>query len=104
MNWLAPDRKVRPYLLNAEHPEGGPKAKFFFAHGFSVARWHVLKAALEQHPVDNGIFAGEANDWGQKLIVVCNMQTPDGTNPCVKTIWQLEVGAPARLITAYPAR
>jgi hypothetical protein len=104
VNWLAPDNKIRLYLLNVDHPEGGTKASFFLGRGFSSIDWRLLAHALEKHPIDNGIASTESNEWGQKLIVMCTIRTPDGTNPCIKSVWQLEDDATARLITAYPAR
>ncbi len=39
-------RRIGEYLLNLEHPAGGPKARFFIAHGFASGAWDLLQAAL----------------------------------------------------------
>ncbi len=31
----------------------------------------------------------------------CNLQTPDGRNPCIRTIWEIIGNAPPNFITAY---
>jgi len=48
-----PRAKITEYLLNENHPVGGGKAAFFFRFGFSAERWHVLAAALDDHPIRN---------------------------------------------------
>jgi hypothetical protein len=35
--------------------------------------------------------------------VQCSIVTPDGINPCITTVWQIDHGAAVhRLITAHP--
>ena len=40
------EKKVTEYLLNLQHREGGPKARFFIARGFAPAEWTVLQRSL----------------------------------------------------------
>lgn len=103
MNWDVSERKVRDYLLNIDHRDGGPKARFFLARGFSDREWQRLRQALLDHPVHNPIAAQEQTHFGSKLTVRCRLHTPDGTNPCVRTIWMIEPEGEPRLVTAYPA-
>lgn len=103
MSWEVSEQKVRMYLLNINHPVGGPKARFFLARGFLETEWQVLDKALRRHPVDNPIEGTEQTDYGLKLTVRCHVQTPDGTNPCIRTVWMVEAGASPRLVTAYPS-
>lgn len=37
-----------------------------------------------------------------RLIVEAPMRTPDGRNPRIRTVWQLQEGLAWRLITAVP--
>jgi hypothetical protein len=48
-------RKIRLYLLDATHRDGGSKARFFLAKGFSDAAWRDFAAAMMRHPADNPI-------------------------------------------------
>jgi hypothetical protein len=79
LSWEVSEQKVRLYLLNINHPIGGAKARFFLARGFTLASWQGLGAALREHPVNNPI-EGEQ-----------------------RTVWMMEFGTPARLVTAYPS-
>jgi filamentous hemagglutinin len=102
LSWSVSEQKVRDYLLNVAHPVGGPKARFFQSRGFSPANWQVLAVALRQRPADNPVAVTEHTAYGRKLIVRCHINTPDGSNPCIRTVWMVELRAPARLVTAYP--
>jgi filamentous hemagglutinin len=42
------------------------------------------------------------NKWGRKFEVRCEMVTPDGRNPCLRTVWQVTGETVPRLVTAYP--
>jgi hypothetical protein len=70
------DAKVTSYLLSATHPVGAAKAKFFVAHGFSLADWQTLRAALLAHPQNNPVANQIANQFGIKYEVNCSI---DGT-------------------------
>jgi hypothetical protein len=39
------EAKVRDYLLNANHPVGGPKAAWFASIGYTVDNWEDLANA-----------------------------------------------------------
>lgn len=102
-NVTVPADKVRKYLLNLSHPDGGPKAKFFISRGFSEADWQILACALELHPIENNVQSTEANAFGAKFLVRCKLRTPDGRNPCVLTVWMIDGPGAARFVTAYPS-
>jgi uncharacterized protein DUF6883 len=36
------EEKVNGYLLNADHPDGASKARFFATMGFTAGAWFVL--------------------------------------------------------------
>jgi filamentous hemagglutinin len=95
--------KVRDYLLNAEHPQGASKAKFFAARGFVAKDWQVFASALVAQGRNNWVTRTTATEWGTRYQVDCQCPTPDGMNPCVRTVWEIagDGGGP-RLLTAPP--
>jgi filamentous hemagglutinin len=95
--------KITQYLLNDEHPQGGLKSKFLKGFGFSRHRPDELKEALEAHPIKNVLSRTEATDWGIRFVIDCSIDSPDGRNPCIRTVWQLEEnsGHP-KFVTAFP--
>jgi hypothetical protein len=102
-NAILDDRKVIHYLLDAIHPAGASKAKFFISFGFSPRNWAELKSALLNHPRSNPVTNQASNPFGQKFEVSCSLVTPDGRNPCIVSIWIIEPPDPnPRFITAYP--
>ena len=50
---FVPKAKLATYLLNPAHPEGGPKARFFLAHGHTRTNPRRLEAALIAHAQTN---------------------------------------------------
>ena len=98
-------RKVTGYLLNEAHSDGAPKASFFRRFGFSTDRPQVLIEALTAHPQHNRVIATRTSKFGTTSVVQCSLKTPDGRDPCIRTVWMLDVGSTIqRLVTAYPAR
>jgi filamentous hemagglutinin len=96
-------KKITHYLLRPDHPEGGPKARFFMACGFSHDNVPAFEAALLAHPVRNVIAKTTKSPLGVKYSVECTLTTPDGRNPCIRTIWIDDAdGTPPRFVTAYP--
>ena len=109
MTGLVPPRGVREtkiteYLLNPAHEVGGPKAAFFLARGFRADQWRALATALTAHPERNPVEAVIPGRWGTKYVVRCRIETPDGSDPCILSVWLSRPGGGAAdLITAYPA-
>jgi len=68
-----------------------------------MTRWQDLGAALRDHPVNNPIESEQKTEFGQKVTVQCQISTPDGSNPCIRTVWMVEAETSPRLVTAYPA-
>ncbi len=94
--------KVRDYLLNAGHPQNGGKCKFFELCGFTRSQFGVLQEALRSHPVVNAIVKTATSQHGTKYVVECNIQSPNGRNPCVTTVWIIDTnGANPRFVTVY---
>jgi hypothetical protein len=94
-------RRIREYLLNTAHPAGAPKARFFIAHGFASHDVALLHASLVLHGQTNAVVRRVDTAWGTRCTVACHCQTPDGRNPCIRTVWQIEQGVP-RLLTVLP--
>jgi hypothetical protein len=94
--------KLGGYLLNAEHPIGRAKARFFLALGFGEDG-SALRTALADHPRRNAVESAVETRFGRKLVVRCRIVSPDGRDPCIVTVWIEEPGEAARLVTAYPA-
>lgn len=96
-------RKITHYLLAPDHPEGGPKANFFMACGFSHDTVAAFKAALPVHPVRKVIAKTTKAPLGVKYFAEGALMTPDGQNPCIRTVWIDDAdGTPPRFVTAYP--
>lgn len=97
--------KIKEYLLNRNHPDGGGKAAFFEMMGFSLSASDVFVKSLIQHGARRKLIDTVSTRYGRKYTVSCVLETPNGKNPCVNTVWIVEPNArEPRLITAYPAR
>lgn len=95
--------KITRYLLNSTHKVGGPKSVFFRAFGFSTDQWEIMAAALAQHPDNNPVEKTITDQWGLTFVVRCNVETPDGRNPCILSVWIVRRGrSDAEFVTAYP--
>ena len=98
-----PEGKITGYLLDASHPVGGAKARFFRAHGFTEAGAPELAAALLTiaRSADAEV---EESPHGAKYVAVGDLRTPGGVPVRVRTVWIVEPDDPRpRLVTAYPA-
>ena len=95
--------KVTDYLLSSAHPDGRNKAQFFVAFGFRADEPEALRQALQRHGATQQVTGTVESRYGVRYIVEGTLETPDGRNPTIRTVWILtpESGAP-RLITAYP--
>jgi hypothetical protein len=97
--------KISGYLLNVGHPEGGAKARFFAARGFSVSGEAASAASLRQHAAAIHLIRETANEHGIKRVYEGPLSCPDGTAPRLRSVWHR---APGRsvflLVRAYPIR
>jgi hypothetical protein len=101
-NAMVEESKVVGYLLNAGHPKNGGKSVFFAAFGFAIDQWDLLRDALRRHPVANRVADTQQSPHGVKYAVRCFIETPDGRDPCITSIWITDGVGPPRLVTAYP--
>jgi hypothetical protein len=99
---VAPE-KITDDLLNAEHPYGASKARFFGEFDFEVDAWQKLATALREHGQKYEVAKTKKTPFGPRYEVDGPLLTPDGRTPRVRTVWQVDEGEIApRLITAYP--
>ncbi len=101
-NVVVEEKKVVSYLLNLDHKEGGPKAKFFLKRGFAAESWETFATALARHAQTQPVTNVESTDFGTKYQVECQLETPDEMNPCILSVWIVEDDLPPRLVTAHP--
>lgn len=95
--------KIIEYLLNAGHRYGASKARFFARFGFSLLDWETLALALQEHGQQYEVTRVTETIFGPRYEVEGELKTPDGRNPRVRSVWQIDHGMVApRLITAYP--
>jgi uncharacterized protein DUF6883 len=89
--------KITDYLL-----KNPGKAKFFLAFGFTLAQWQELHNALLWHVVTHEYVEEILLDDGVKYVVEGLLQSPDGRNPQVRSVWMIDGGRSyPRLISAY---
>jgi len=96
--------KVVDYLLSTEHEKGRDKAEFFLGFGFSGERWEDFANALRLHGASHEAVMEREDDFGVRYSVDGMLESPDGRNPGVRSVWMIDRGGSSpRLISAYPA-
>lgn len=102
---IVEESKVVDYLLSAHHPDGRAKAAFFAAFGFRAQRWRNFARALRAHGASGEVSGMSESGYGTRYSVDGVIETPDGRNPQVRTVWIVDSQRRApRLVTAYPLR
>ena len=97
--------KITDYLLSKTNPNNKGKAEFFFGFGFRLERWQDFAEALCFHGATHDVVKFEETDRDVRYIVDGQIETPDGRNPRIRTVWHVVRGRTSpRLITAYPRR
>lgn len=95
--------KITEYLLYASHPDGCSKAAFFAQYGFALERWKILAESLRKQGITHPVVKTMESTYGTRYSVDGPLETPDGRNPYVRTVWIIEkLSATPRLITAHP--
>lgn len=95
--------KILEYLLSVQHPTGSGKARFFRRLGFTPENREFFAGELRRQGVDNPVAFVTETVFGPRYAVDGEISAPDGRNPKIRTIWQMDYGELApRLITAYP--
>jgi hypothetical protein len=101
---LLDPRKITAYLLSETHGDGKHKCEFFKRFGFAPDDPMHLVNALKAHPLDNEVAKALLTDFGMRYVVECSIQSPDGRNPCIVSVWQEGPDGNPAFITAYPKR
>jgi hypothetical protein len=102
---LVEQQKIMEYLLNLAHEQGAGKARFFLARGFSLAEWPAFGEALIAQGANNQVTKMTQTEYGVRYHVDCHCPTPDGTNPCIRSVWEIAPdGRCPRLLTAHPLK
>lgn len=102
-NALVEDPKLTGYLLNPKHPHGTHKARYLARFGFTIKDLDAARRALLEHGRCHDVARVSQTGFGPRYAVEGVLKTPDGRNPYVRTVWQMDDGEVApRLITAYP--
>ena len=97
--------KLTGYLLSPVNPRGRSKANFFLGFGFHTDCWERLAKALEVQAASYDVARVVETSYGPRYHVEGPIQTPDGRNPEVRTVWQVDLGSTnPRLITAHPLK
>jgi hypothetical protein len=96
------DEKVRDYLLNLEHPDGGTKAVWFHSVGYDRDQWRLLVDDLLSIARTGDDFHSEITQFGIKYKVAGKVGRPNHRPGNVITVWIVERDDPPRLVTAYP--
>jgi len=100
---IVEQEKICSYLLNQDHRYGASKAKFFMKFCFTLEAWKVLADALRKHGQLHEVSRVKETDFGLRYEIDGELVTPDGRQPLVRTVWQVDMCATApRLITADP--
>jgi hypothetical protein len=95
--------KITAYLLNAGHPYGSSKASFFTRFGFTLELGEAFAERLRDRGSSHPVSRVTETVFGPRYNVDGKIVTPDGRNPTIRTVWQMDHGELApRLITAYP--
>ncbi len=95
--------KLSDYLLNLSHPRGAAKALFLIAFDFATDHPDDVRSALIDHAKSNDVSSSHKHEFGSAFEIDGRLQTPDGRNTAVRTVWQLDAETDApRLITPVP--
>ena len=95
--------KITAYLLNASHPYGSSKANFLTRFGFTLEGWEAFAERLRDQGSNHPVSRVTETVFGPRYNVDGKIVTPDGRNPMIRTVWQMDYGELVlRLITAYP--
>jgi hypothetical protein len=100
---IVPRNKIVGYLLSTTHNHGRHKAAFFLRFGFDSRSWTTFADSLRQLALTCDVLAEEESAFGTRFVVDGRIESPDGRDPSIRTIWFIETGESIpRFVTAYP--
>ena len=96
--------KITSYLLSVTLDDWS-KGDFFLRFGFSADNWQAFAEALILQGATHEVVRVTESPYGLRYHVDGIIETPDGRNPRIKTVWQIDAGTDyPRLIMARPLR
>jgi len=102
--FIAP-AKVRDYLLDPGHSEGGSKSKFFRILGYSRLAWRRLEQDLRSAHDSGRMRSDVRTEYGDKYRLVSRITGPNGRSAIIVTVWIVREGESfARFVSAHPGR
>jgi len=101
-NASASQRKIHGYLLNPDHPKGGPKAAWFASLGYEREEWQILEKDLLAIALTCDQYGTERSVHGTKYLASGTLSRPGSRPAQVLTVWMVEGSEPPRFVTAYP--
>ena len=99
---IVAEEKARDYLLNRNHPVGGPKATWFASIGYTIDNWQDLVNDLLRLARTVDDFVAKPSAFGVKYEVSGEIGCPGHRPAVVLAVWIVEENTAPRLITAYP--
>ncbi len=97
------EAKIARYLLDHDHPDGAPKARFLERFGFSPSRPADLREALLAHVATYDVDVERSTEFGMMYEIVGPLPSPDNRNPTIRTVWIIDDGSePPRFVTLVP--
>lgn len=100
--------KMKNYLLNINHPQGGPKAKFFIETlGYSSNDGRLLFENIVKSIINKNPIKTENSEHGKRLTFEVKLRGKSGVyiKANVVTVLQQDNGKMTyRIITAFPGR
>ncbi|TXN21809.1 DUF6883 domain-containing protein [Methylobacterium sp. WL9] len=103
VTWVVEHAKITRYLLDLSHKEGGSKAKYLLALGFTPDDPETLASALVRHALAH--MPGRHVDPPiglRRVIFEGETETPDGRSLSICAVWELTTLTEIRLITVVP--
>jgi hypothetical protein len=96
--------KLQRYLLDSNHEDGGPKARFLERIGFDLRDVEAVEKALLLHGRSH-VATELVTRYGLKYHVDGSLVSPTGRAVAVWTVWQVDSGTRApRFVTMKPLR
>ncbi|MDQ3019775.1 MAG: hypothetical protein M3R36_04280 [Bacteroidota bacterium] len=93
------ESKLTNYILNANHPDGGVKAKFLIKRRFDK---DSIKTALINQAKNEEVKEVKKSEFGIKYIIESKINSPDGKTFFLRSVWIVYLNEKfVKFITAY---
>ncbi|REL24445.1 DUF6883 domain-containing protein [Thalassotalea euphylliae] len=102
-DFVCEKNKVKNYLLNLDHSDGGSKAKFFInTLGIKREDWRYLADQISGAMKTASIFRLKHNNHGINHGALIEIIGRNNRRAIIQTGWMVNSGSAPRLVTAYP--